>query len=147
MASDLRVGIVGLGWAAGAHIDAFKHVAGATVTYLSGAIPQPADTLLATYRVGGASSLGSQSLFPSAQVICSASGTATSAAVFASLGTCTLSQGLLQTGDRLEIRFDLAHQGATAGFEFKILWGATVVVDRSGAAIAFGQSFNLNHGC
>jgi predicted dehydrogenase len=32
MASDLRVGIVGLGWAAGAHIDAFKHVAGATVT-------------------------------------------------------------------------------------------------------------------
>jgi hypothetical protein len=107
---------------------------GATVTYLSGAIPQPADTLLASYRLGGASSLGSQSLFPSAQVMCSASGTATSAAVFASLGTCTLPQGLLQTGDRLEIRFDLAHQGATAGFEFKILWGATVVVDRSGAA-------------
>src|SRR2546427_8569024 len=30
--SDLRVGIVGLGWAAGAHIEAFKHVQGATVT-------------------------------------------------------------------------------------------------------------------
>jgi predicted dehydrogenase len=30
--SDLRVGIVGLGWAAGAHIEAFKHVPGASVT-------------------------------------------------------------------------------------------------------------------
>ncbi len=30
--SDLRVGIVGLGWVAGAHIDAFKAVAGAEVT-------------------------------------------------------------------------------------------------------------------
>ena len=107
---------------------------GSTVTYLTGAIPQPADTLLASYRLGGASSLGSQSLFPSAQVICSAAGTATSAAAFASLGTCTIPQGVLQSGDRLDIRFDLAHQGTTAGFEFQVLWGATVVVDRSGAA-------------
>lgn len=30
--SDLRVGIVGLGWAAGAHIETFKHVQGARVT-------------------------------------------------------------------------------------------------------------------
>ena len=30
--SDLRVGIVGLGWVAGAHIETFKHVPGATVT-------------------------------------------------------------------------------------------------------------------
>ena len=30
--SELRVGIVGLGWAAGAHIEAFKHVQGARVT-------------------------------------------------------------------------------------------------------------------
>ncbi len=107
---------------------------GLTVTYLTGAIPQPADTLLASYRLGGAASLGSQSLFPSAQVICSAAGTATSAAAFASLGTCTLPQGLLQTGDRLEIRFDLAHQGTAVGFEFEVLWAATVVMDRSAAA-------------
>ena len=103
------------------------------MTYLTGAIPQPADTLLASYRLGGASQ-GSQTLFPSAQVICSVAGTATSALVFASLGTCTVPQGVLQSGDRVEIRFDLAHQGATAGFEFQILWGATVVVDRSAAA-------------
>ena len=31
MPRDLRVGIVGLGWAAGAHIETFKHVPGATV--------------------------------------------------------------------------------------------------------------------
>ena len=30
--SDLRVGVVGLGWAAGAHIETFKHVRGARVT-------------------------------------------------------------------------------------------------------------------
>ena len=30
--SDLNVGIVGLGWVAGAHIDAFKSVDGANVT-------------------------------------------------------------------------------------------------------------------
>jgi predicted dehydrogenase len=29
---DMRVGVVGLGWAAGAHIEAFKHVQGAQVT-------------------------------------------------------------------------------------------------------------------
>jgi len=32
MPRDLRVGIVGLGWAAGAHIETFNHVQGATVT-------------------------------------------------------------------------------------------------------------------
>ena len=30
--SDLRIGIVGLGWVAGAHIETFKHVTGAQVT-------------------------------------------------------------------------------------------------------------------
>jgi len=29
---EMRVGVVGLGWAAGAHIEAFKHVQGAQVT-------------------------------------------------------------------------------------------------------------------
>ena len=30
--SELKIGIVGLGWVAGAHIETFKHVAGARVT-------------------------------------------------------------------------------------------------------------------
>ena len=29
---DMRVGVVGLGWVAGAHIEAFKHVQGAQLT-------------------------------------------------------------------------------------------------------------------
>jgi hypothetical protein len=36
----------------------------------------------------------------------------------------------LQTGDRIDIHFDLAHQGAAAGFEFRALWGATTLVNR-----------------
>ena len=31
--SELRIGVVGLGWVAGAHIDAFKSVKGARVTF------------------------------------------------------------------------------------------------------------------
>ena len=30
--SDLRIGVVGLGWVAGAHIETFKNVDGANVT-------------------------------------------------------------------------------------------------------------------
>jgi len=41
---------------------------------------------------------------------------------------------VLQTGDRVEIHFDLAHQGAATGFEFKALWGQTVLMDRVGVA-------------
>jgi hypothetical protein len=104
---------------------------GAALTFVAGAIPQPADTLLASYRTAGAGGLASpQSTFPSAQVICSSLGSLTNATVFVSLGTCTIPQGVLQAGDRLEIRFDLAHQGTSVGFEFEVLWGTTVAVDR-----------------
>ena len=41
---DMRVGVVGLGWAAGAHIEAFKHVQGAQVTAVCSRRPHdPAD--------------------------------------------------------------------------------------------------------
>ena len=30
--NELRIGVVGLGWVAGAHIETFKHVKGAAVT-------------------------------------------------------------------------------------------------------------------
>lgn len=38
--SPLRVGIVGLGWVAGAHIETFRHVRGATVTAVCSRRPQ-----------------------------------------------------------------------------------------------------------
>jgi hypothetical protein len=35
----------------------------------------------------------------------------------------------------VEIRFDLGHQGTTVGFEFEVLWGGTVMVDRATPAL------------
>jgi predicted dehydrogenase len=47
--SDLRIGIVGLGWAAGAHIDAFKGVKGARVTAVCSRLTMDAKALEAKY--------------------------------------------------------------------------------------------------
>jgi hypothetical protein len=72
-------------------------------------------------------------MFPSSQALCSGTGAATNGADFASIGTCAIAGGLLAAGDRVEIRFDLEHQGTAAGFTFKILWGGTTVVQRDAA--------------
>jgi predicted dehydrogenase len=47
--SDLRIGIVGLGWAAGAHIDAFKAVKGARVTAVCSRFTMDPKALQAKY--------------------------------------------------------------------------------------------------
>jgi hypothetical protein len=106
-------------------------LSGATVQFLPVAIPQPGDTLLAWYRLPGAGSLTGGGLTASApEITCSAAGTSTSSTNFTSLGSCTIPANVLQTGDRVEIHYDLAHAGTTTGFEFKILWGGTPLVDR-----------------
>jgi len=106
---------------------------GATVQFLSVAIPQPGDTLLAWYRLAGAGSLtGGGSAAP--EITCSAAGTSTSSANFTSLGSCTIPANVLQSGDRVEIHYDLAHTGTATGFEFTVLWGGTPLVDRVAAA-------------
>jgi predicted dehydrogenase len=46
---DLRIGIVGLGWVAGAHIETFKHVTGATVTGVSSQRKLAPEALAAQY--------------------------------------------------------------------------------------------------
>lgn len=97
-------------------------LSGSTVQFLSGAVPEPGDTLLAWYRLGAGSS--------GPQINCSAPGTSTSSTSFTSLGTCTFPSNTLQTGDRIEIHFDLAHTGTSSGFEYQVVWGATVVTDR-----------------
>ncbi|HLN03303.1 MAG TPA: hypothetical protein VK335_28685 [Bryobacteraceae bacterium] len=107
---------------------------GSTVQFLTGAVPQPGDTLLAWYRLPAASPLMGQQTTPaSPQVICSAAGTSTSSTNFASLGACTIPANVLQTGDRVEMHFDLAHTGAAVGFEYQAIWGATTLTDRIAA--------------
>jgi hypothetical protein len=47
------------------------------------------------------------------------------------LGSCTIPGDYLKPGDRVEVRFDYAHQGASAGFQIAVRWGATTLVARS----------------
>jgi hypothetical protein len=109
---------------------------GSAVQFLAGAVPQPGDTLAAWYRLAGAAGgiTAGGLTAPGPVIQCSASGNSTSSTTFTSLGSCTIPANTLQTGDRVEIHFDLAHQGTTAGFEFQVLWGATVLADRTGSS-------------
>ena len=102
---------------------------GRTLQFEPASTPQPGDTLLASYRLGAAPT-GSQLLFPNPQVVCSGTGATVNSESFGSLGTCEIPAGLLTSGDRVEIRFDLEHQGATAGHSFEIAWGSTPVLSR-----------------
>jgi hypothetical protein len=110
---------------------------GSTVQFMAGAIPQPGDTLTAWYRMGPSSGslIAGAQTSPGPQITCSATGTGTSSTNFTSLGSCTIPGSVLQSGDRVEIHFDLGHQGTTVGFEFEVLWGGTVVVDRISPAL------------
>ncbi|HUB32809.1 MAG TPA: hypothetical protein VMA31_07265 [Bryobacteraceae bacterium] len=105
---------------------------GQSLQFAAGAVPQPGDTLLASYRLDG--SAGTTSSYPVAQVLCSGNGTSVSSSALASVGACTIPGGILQAGDRVEIHFDLSHQGTAAGFTFEVDWGATAIVHRTGAA-------------
>lgn len=107
---------------------------GSTIQFLAGAVPQLGDTLLAWYRLPSASPLiGQQQAFPgSPQVICSAAGSSTSAVNFTSIGSCAIPANILQTGDRVEIHYDLAHTGGSVGFEYQAIWGTATITDRIG---------------
>jgi hypothetical protein len=106
---------------------------GSTIQFVDAAAPQPGDTLLASYRLTGTGS-GTPQMFPSPQVLCSGTGAATDSASLTSIGACAIPAGLLAPGDRVEIRFDFAHQGTASGFSFEIHWGATTIVHRDAAA-------------
>jgi hypothetical protein len=107
-------------------------ITGRTLQFLSGAVPQPGDTLLASYRQTGSTG-DSSSVYSAPQVLCSGIGAATSAATFSSLGTCSIPAGTLIPGDRVEIHFDFEHGGSASGFSFEVHWGATTVLHRDGA--------------
>jgi hypothetical protein len=71
---------------------------------------------------------------PIPQVLCSSTGIATSATALTRLGSCTVPAGLLKAGDRVDLRFDYAHQGATTDFSVEVRWGGTTLVSRSAPA-------------
>lgn len=117
--------------------------AGRTITFLSGAIPQPGDTLLASYRMGGSDSDAASLVYASPQVLCSGTGAATNATALVSVGTCSVAAGALAAGDRVEVLFDFEHAGASSGFSFEVRWGGTVALHRDAAvadALATGRT-------
>lgn len=99
-----------------------------TITFLAGAVPQPGDTLLASYRrFSPGSSAGPE-------VLCSGAGLSTTANEPTVLGTCTVEAETLRPGDRVEVHFHYAHAGDAAGFNFEARWGETVMVSRTAEA-------------
>ena len=108
-------------------------VAGRTVQFVAANAPAPGDTLLASYRLTGVDASAPQP-FPGSQVLCSGTGTFTNSTALASIGSCSIPAGLLAAGDRVEIRFDVEHQGTASGFSVEVHWGATTVLHRDAAA-------------
>ncbi len=118
-------------------------LAGSTVTFVAGATPQPGDTLLASYRLSSATGdSGSAAAYSAPQVLCSGTGFNATAATLVLVGTCSIPAGLLAAGDRVEIRFDYAHQGSGA-VSIEVDWGATTLVHRDAPA---GEMLMTGHG-
>ena len=105
---------------------------GRNIQFLPASAPQPGDTLLASYRLAAAPDGGAPQTFPSPQTLCSGTGAAAGGTDFSSMGTCSIPAGALAPGDRVDIRFDLEHQGAASGFTFEAFWGATSILRRDG---------------
>jgi hypothetical protein len=114
---------------------------GSAIQFAAGALPQPGDILTASYRVNtsaggsisGQTSGGGSISTAAAQVICSSTGTSTSATGFIRLGGCDIPAGGLLPGDRIEVQFTFAHTGATSGFSLQIAWGSTTILARTAA--------------
>jgi hypothetical protein len=102
-------------------------VSGTNIQFVPAATPQPGDILLASYRTAGTGGT-----IP--QVLCTAAGTATSATSLGSLGTCTIPSALLVDGSRIEVAFDVSHEGTAAGFQYQVLWGGTPLISRPAGA-------------
>ena len=114
---------------------------GSTVTFVPANVPQPMDTLVASYRidptasnvvslVAAATPLHNTVL---AQVVCSGNGTSNNTAGFSSLGACEIPAAALNAGDRIEIRFNFIHTGTVSGFDLAVNWGSVSILARHGA--------------
>ena len=108
------------------------NLTGSTVQFVAAATPQPGDTLLASFRTSSGDD-SSPAAFSSPQVLCSGTGGTTNSASLANIGNCQIPGGLLLPGDRVEVRFDAAHQGTAGGYSIEVHWGATIMVHRDAA--------------
>jgi hypothetical protein len=119
-------------------------LSGGSILFVTGATPQPGDTLLASYRVAGVTApLTEETAAPSVETLCSNAGTSTMSAGDTTLGACVVPAGTLKAGDRVEIRFDYAHTGAQSGFLFAITWGSSPMLSRTteaGESLATGRA-------
>jgi hypothetical protein len=68
------------------------------------------------------------------QVLCSTTGSSTSATAWTSLGSCTIPAGTLAAGDRVTVSFSFTHEGAARECSFELQWGGTSVVWRNALA-------------
>jgi len=119
-------------------------LSGSAIQFVSAATPQPGDSLLASYRTAVTSEISESAMVLPAgtpagtQVLCSGTGAGTSATAATVLGTCRIAAGVLSAGDRVEIHFDLAHQGEAGTGTMTLEWGATTI-----AQVAAGASTTL----
>jgi hypothetical protein len=115
------------------------NLSGSTVQFVSGAVPQPMDTLVANYRIDPDSNLANLALASSAnklaEVLCSSGGLTNTHSTLMSLGACDVSAASLKPGDRLEVRFTMAHTGTSSGFDFSLKWGSQTVINRHAGAL------------
>jgi hypothetical protein len=125
-------------------------LSGNAITFVSAATPQTGDTLLADYRTASttetlesvalsaaATPAGSRAAKPAGtEVLCSGPGTGTSQTASTVLGTCSVAAGILHAGDRIEIHFDLAHQGTAGTSTMTLEWGATTIIPIAASANA-----------
>jgi hypothetical protein len=103
---------------------------GNVLTFVSGALPQSGDLLLASYRTAG-SGQASTSLVQATQVLCSSPGAATAEVAQTRLGSCTIPAGVLHEGDRLEVRTDWTHTGQAVGFVIWVEWSGSAMMSRT----------------
>ena len=101
---------------------------------LAAAIGDPGDCVRVDGSAGpcgtGSSTVGAGS---APQIICSGIGSKTSSTTTQTLATCSVAAGLLQAGDRVEIRFDYSHEGGATPFSTQVQWGASAVLSRGGS--------------
>ena len=104
---------------------------GHTIQFLGQAVPQAGDTLIASYRMADSADASAPQIYPASQVVCSGIGATLNSTSTGTLAYCTLPAAAILPGDRLEVRFDLEHQGTAGGYTFDVLWGSTTVLTRT----------------